>query len=169
MELYSGLYGLQWASMGFPGGLDGKASTWNVGYLGLIPGLGRSLEKEMATHSSTLAWKILWTEEPGRLQSVELLRFGHPERLSLTGSKTISHYASIQHSKEDRNWSPNHKQPSNLLRAQALETGWLGSNSSFPRQPQVSYLTSPIPCFICKMVIKLYRKKDTHLEVMIKF
>ena len=29
-------------------------------------------EKEMATHSSILAWKILWTEEPGRLQSVRL-------------------------------------------------------------------------------------------------
>ena len=31
----------------------------------LIPGLGRPLEKEMATHSSILAWKIPWTEEPG--------------------------------------------------------------------------------------------------------
>ena len=30
----------------------------------LIPGLGRPLEKEMATHSSILAWKISWTEEP---------------------------------------------------------------------------------------------------------
>ena len=30
------------------------------------------LEKETATHSSILAWKILWTEEPGRLQSMEL-------------------------------------------------------------------------------------------------
>ena len=30
-----------------------------------------ALEKEMATHSSTLAWKILWTEEPGGLQSME--------------------------------------------------------------------------------------------------
>ena len=29
------------------------------------------LEKEMATHSSTIAWKISWTEEPGRLQSME--------------------------------------------------------------------------------------------------
>jgi len=38
-----------------------------VGDLGSIPGLGRSLEMEMATHSSTLAWKIPWTEEPGRL------------------------------------------------------------------------------------------------------
>ena len=31
-----------------------------------------ALEKEMATHSSTLAWKILWMEEPGRLQSMGL-------------------------------------------------------------------------------------------------
>ena len=35
------------------------------------------LEKEMATHSSTLAWKIPWIEEPGRLQSTGLQRVGH--------------------------------------------------------------------------------------------
>ena len=35
------------------------------------------LEKEMAIHSSTLAWKIPWTEEPGRLQSRGLQRVGH--------------------------------------------------------------------------------------------
>ena len=35
----------------------------------------------MATHSSTLAWKIPWTEEPGRLRSRRLLRVGHNERL----------------------------------------------------------------------------------------
>ena len=35
------------------------------------------LEKEMATHSSTLAWKIPWTEEPGRLQSMGSQRGGH--------------------------------------------------------------------------------------------
>ena len=35
------------------------------------------LEKEMATHSSTLTWKILWTEEPGRLHSMGLQRVGH--------------------------------------------------------------------------------------------
>ena len=34
-------------------------------------------EKAMAPHSSTLAWKIPWTEEPGRLQSVGLLGVGH--------------------------------------------------------------------------------------------
>ena len=35
------------------------------------------LEKEIATHSSTLAWKILWTEECGRLQSMGLQIVGH--------------------------------------------------------------------------------------------
>ena len=43
------------------------------------------LEKAMAPHSSTLAWKIPWTEEPGRLQSMRSLRVGHdwPTSLSL--------------------------------------------------------------------------------------
>ena len=35
------------------------------------------LEKEMAPHSSTIAWKIPWTEEPGRLQSMESQRVRH--------------------------------------------------------------------------------------------
>ena len=35
------------------------------------------LEKEMVTHSSILAWKIPWTEEPGRLQSMGSQRVGH--------------------------------------------------------------------------------------------
>ena len=35
------------------------------------------LEKEMATHSSILAWKIPWTEKPGGLQSMRLQRVGH--------------------------------------------------------------------------------------------
>ena len=35
------------------------------------------LEKEIATHSSTLAWKIPWTEDPGRLQSMGSRRVGH--------------------------------------------------------------------------------------------
>ena len=35
------------------------------------------LEKEMATHSSILTWKVLWTEEPGKLESVGLQRVGH--------------------------------------------------------------------------------------------
>ena len=37
----------------------------------------QSLEKEMATHSSILAWRIPWTEKPGRLQSMGSQRVGH--------------------------------------------------------------------------------------------
>ena len=47
-----------------------KKSACNAGDLGSIPGLGRSLEEEMATHSSILAWRIPWTEEPGGLQTM---------------------------------------------------------------------------------------------------
>ena len=44
-----------------------------------VRSLGREdpLEKEMATHSSILAWKIPWTEDPGRLQSMGSQRVGH--------------------------------------------------------------------------------------------
>ena len=44
-----------------------------------VQSLGREdlLEKEMATHSSILAWKMPWMEEPGRLQSMGLQRVGH--------------------------------------------------------------------------------------------
>ena len=42
----------------------------------LVPGLGRSPEKGIASHSSTLAWKIPWTEGPGRLQSMGQQRIG---------------------------------------------------------------------------------------------
>ena len=45
----------------------------------MFPSLGREdpLEKDMATHSSVLVWKIPWTEEPGGLQSVGSQRVGH--------------------------------------------------------------------------------------------
>ena len=49
-----------------------------------IPGSGRSLEWEMATHSIILAWKIPWTEDPGGLQSM-----GH-KKLDMTEYLTVS-------------------------------------------------------------------------------
>ena len=61
---------------GFPGGSEGKLpampETW-------VQSLGQEdpLEKEMAMHSSILAWEILWTEKPGRLPSSRLKRAGH--------------------------------------------------------------------------------------------
>ena len=52
--------------------LPAMQETW-------VPSLGweDALEKGMATHSSALAWRISWTEEPGRLQSMGLQRVGH--------------------------------------------------------------------------------------------
>ena len=47
--------------LGFPGGSADQESSHNVGDPGLIPGLGNPLEKEKATHSSILAWRIPWT------------------------------------------------------------------------------------------------------------
>ena len=49
---------------GFPDGSVVKNPA-NAGDEGSVPGSGKPLEKEMATHSSTLAWEISWTEEPG--------------------------------------------------------------------------------------------------------
>ena len=46
-------------------------------------GRGDPLEKEMATHPSTLAWKVPWTEESGRLQYMGLQRVGHNLATSL--------------------------------------------------------------------------------------
>ena len=63
--------------LGFPDGSVSKESACNAGGLGLIPGLGRSLEKGTATHSSILAWRIPQTEEPGRLQSMGSPRVRH--------------------------------------------------------------------------------------------
>ena len=47
-----------------------ETQVWSLGW-------ENPLEKEMAIHSSTIAWKIPWTEEPGRLQSLGLQRVGH--------------------------------------------------------------------------------------------
>ena len=74
---------------GFPGGSDGKQSTYNVGHPGSIPGSEDPLEEETATHTSILAWRILCTEEPGGLQSVGLQRVRHNWT---TNTFTFRHY-----------------------------------------------------------------------------
>ena len=60
--------------MDFPDGSGGKESACKAGDPGSIPGLGRSPGEGNGFHSSILAWRILWTEEPGGLQSM-----GHKE------------------------------------------------------------------------------------------
>ena len=62
---------------GFLRGSDGKESACTARDLDSISGLGRSLEKEMVTHSSVLAWRIPWTEKSGRLQSMGSQRVRH--------------------------------------------------------------------------------------------
>ena len=70
----------------FPDGSDGKrlSTMWET----RVRSLGQEdpLEKEMAIHSSTIAWKIPWTEESGRLQSMGSQRVGHDCATSLTRS-----------------------------------------------------------------------------------
>ena len=65
-------------SLDFPGGSDCKASAYNE-VEPRVQSLGWEdfLEKEMAPHSSTLAWRIPWTEDLGRLQSMGSERVGH--------------------------------------------------------------------------------------------
>ena len=53
------------------------AITGDKREVGSIPGGEDPLKEEMATHSSILAWRSPWTEEPGRLQSMGLQRVGH--------------------------------------------------------------------------------------------
>ena len=55
--------------MGFLGGSVVKSPPANAGDGGLFPGLGECPGQGMATHSSILAWRIPWTEEPCGLQS----------------------------------------------------------------------------------------------------
>ena len=86
------------SSLGFPGGSEVKASASNAGDLGFL-GREDPLEKEMATHSSILAWRIPWTEKPGRLRPwghkesdrTELLHF----HFHFGKQKTITHIIEI--------------------------------------------------------------------------
>ena len=65
---------------GFPSGASGKEPTCEfrrVKRPWFFPIWGDHLEEDMETHSSILAWRIPWTEKPGRLQSMGSQRFGH--------------------------------------------------------------------------------------------
>ena len=65
------------SGLSFLGGSDSKASAYNAETGVQSLGQEDPLEKEMPTHSSTLAWKIPWTEEHGTLQSMESQRVRH--------------------------------------------------------------------------------------------
>ena len=73
-------FNVEQSQRGLPWWLSCKESACNAGDAGSIPGLGRSLKKEMATRSSILAWEIPWTEEPGGPQSIGVVK--SPTQLS---------------------------------------------------------------------------------------
>ena len=89
--IWQGLYMVSLVAQGFPSGASGKKKKKNwacqcrrhkrcdlrVWSKGSIPGQEDPLEECMATHSSILAWRISWTEEPGRLQSMGSQRVRH--------------------------------------------------------------------------------------------
>ena len=76
---------------GFPCVSHDKESTCNAGDLDSIPRSGRSHEKEMDTLSSILIWRIPWTREPGRLQSMELQRVRHDWATNYTNPHKHTH------------------------------------------------------------------------------
>ena len=90
---------MQWYSVQFSSVTKSCSTLWdpmNCNSPGLpihhqFPEFTQTLEKAMAAHSSTLAWKIPWTEEPGRLQSMGSLRVGHDWATSLSLSLTQTH------------------------------------------------------------------------------
>ena len=84
LPLYHVLYNTLYIFLkGFPDGSEDKVSACDAGDLGLIPGSGSPGEGN-GTHSSTLAWRIPWTEEPCGLQSMGSQRVGHDRATSLS-------------------------------------------------------------------------------------
>ena len=89
----------------YPDDSHGKESACIAGDLGLIPGLGNSLEKIMAPHSSTLAWRMPWAEEPGGLQAMALQRDRHH-----WASNTFTSFLLVYHSPAEKAVAP-HSSP----------------------------------------------------------
>ena len=85
------------------------------------------LEKEMATHSSTLPWKIPWTEEPGRLQAMGLQRVGHDWATSL---QLHFNYVQSYH----RSWESLHRKlfssVQSLSHVQLFVTPWIAGRQA---------------------------------------
>ena len=75
--------------MNSEGGSDSKESACNAGDEGSILGLEDPLEKGITTHSSIVAWRIPWTEEPGELQSMGSQRAGHDSVTNQTTNSII--------------------------------------------------------------------------------
>ena len=116
------------------------------------------LEKEMAAHSSTLAWKIPWTEKPGRLQSMGSQRVGHDwaTSLSLSLEKAMATHSSTLA------WRiPGTVEPGGLpsMRLHRVRHDWSDSAAAVAA---CHYTVTSIPCFIHRFYfqhLKYYFRK----------
>ena len=92
LQLHLGVFLSSFSDLTSPGGSDGKESACNVGDLGLIPGLERPPGEghDNPLHFSSLAWRIPWTEEPGRLQSIGLQRVRHDRSDLATAGNSVT-------------------------------------------------------------------------------
>ena len=97
--------------IGFPDGWVGKESAYSTGDPGSIPGSEDPLEKGMATHSSILAWRTPWTEEPGRLQSTEEQRVRHH-----WGTNTFTFWYLITSKEKPVSWQYRNLENSDLIK-----------------------------------------------------
>ena len=132
------------------------------------------LEKEMATHSSILAWRIPWTEEPGRLQSMGLLGVGHDwsnlaaelsgcilpsqPRNQITGLRTSNFDTLFPQSERSAEQLIG---PSFQLRGENLDQGtWAGRAAlSYPNLSRVHLKESPLGPIPTKTSCRIQRPK----------
>ena len=120
-----------------------KKSAYNAGdrgNMGLIPGLGRSPEEEMAIHSSILAWKIPWKEEPGGLQCMKSQRVRHNWKTEHTHThihsglpvqvlnKYLSPFCNLQHTWAHTQKGKKRRNGSSYKLNMFLEPSWKNNN-----------------------------------------
>ena len=109
MYLIKGLY-TEYKEL--PWRLSGRDSASNAtaagSPAGLAPGLGRSSEEDMATHSNVIAWRIPWTEEPGGLQSIGSQRVGYD--LAIQQQQQHTEYTKNFQNSAVRKHTPTHQQ-----------------------------------------------------------
>ena len=150
---------------GLPGSSNGKESACNAGDSGLILRLGEEpLKKGMATHSSILAWRIPWTEEPGRLQTMGSQRVRHDGATNTFTLFLCSRYCCIllhiwtnvpwnknyylhftdKETKAQRGWATRPRTPSWAVEAIRSESKQFGSKICMPK-PSGSPLAGNLP------------------------
>ena len=104
-----------------------QGSAWNIGS---IPGWEDPLEKEMATHSSILAWRIPWTEQPGRLQFMETQRVRHNWACTHMGVGEHARTHTHTHKHKVREKQKLHNDLSNLISYFGCYMIWIGLQHS---------------------------------------